>query len=160
VGARASLYSRCVREPPFRTRVNGDIRGTPSVELITSPGERVGIVPLADALRRALAEGGDLVEVRPDRTPPVCKIVGKRSDEERARAGTAQGESWDAGLTIRVHLPTSFSLVSSDLILVMPAFEAYGRQGTGYGWQAVAQHLVDTEIPEIAPVVVAPAATS
>jgi translation initiation factor IF-3 len=35
----------------------------------------VGIVPLADALRRAEEEGFDLVEVAPEAQPPVCRIM-------------------------------------------------------------------------------------
>jgi translation initiation factor IF-3 len=36
---------------------------------------QVGIVPLAEALRRAEEEGYDLVEVAPDAKPPVCRIM-------------------------------------------------------------------------------------
>jgi hypothetical protein len=153
-GARAALrYSPSdVRKPPFHVRINGEIRGTPTVDLITSADEHVGIVPLAEALRRALAEGGDLLEIGPDRTPPVCKILNraKLSYEAKARATEERREHRDSGLTIRVQLPTSFVLVSSDLLLVMPAFEACGRHGTGHAWQVVAQHLVDTSLREIA----------
>jgi hypothetical protein len=141
-----------VRTPSFPCRVNGEIRGTPTVDLITSTDEHVGIVPLAEALRRALAEGGDLLEVGPGCTPPVCKILdrAKLSYEAKARAAEERRAHRESGLTILVQLPTSFVLISSELLLIMPAFEACGHRGTGYAWQVVAQHLVDTSLREIA----------
>jgi translation initiation factor IF-3 len=38
-------------------------------------GDQLGIVPLEEALERAMAEKLDLVEVAPKATPPVCKIM-------------------------------------------------------------------------------------
>ena len=38
-------------------------------------GEQVGIVPLAQALRRAREQDLDLVEVAPQADPPVCRIM-------------------------------------------------------------------------------------
>jgi hypothetical protein len=140
--------------PPraVKARSNGEIRGTPTVDLIGPSGERLGIVPLAEALRAALAQGCDLVEVGPNRTPPVCKLVdrAKLSYEAKARAAKERLESRDSGLTIIATPPTSFSLVSSDLVLFAAAFEAHGHSGNGYSWQAVAQHLVATGLPELA----------
>jgi translation initiation factor IF-3 len=56
-------------------RKNGDLRGTPRVRLIGARGEKLGVVPLAEALRRALAEGLYLVEINPKESPPVCKLL-------------------------------------------------------------------------------------
>jgi hypothetical protein len=56
-------------------RKNGDLRGTPRVDVIGSSGEKLGVMPLGEALRLAMREGLDLVEIRPDATPPVCKLL-------------------------------------------------------------------------------------
>lgn len=55
------------------TRVNDEIRAR-EVRLIGADGEQLGIVPLADAMKRAQDAELDLVEVAPDALPPVCKI--------------------------------------------------------------------------------------
>lgn len=54
-------------------RVNQEIRAK-EVRLISETGEQLGIVPIADAMRRATDASLDLVEVAPDSQPPVCKI--------------------------------------------------------------------------------------
>lgn len=43
--------------------------------MISYDGVQVGIVPLEEARRRAEEAGLDLVEVAPQATPPVCKII-------------------------------------------------------------------------------------
>ncbi len=42
--------------------------------MIDQNGQQVGVVPLAEALRRAEEAQLDLVEVAPDAKPPVCRI--------------------------------------------------------------------------------------
>jgi translation initiation factor IF-3 len=42
---------------------------------VDADGEQVGIVQLADALRRAREQDLDLVEVAPQADPPVCRIM-------------------------------------------------------------------------------------
>ena len=48
-----------------KIRINGDLRGTPRVDVIGSSGDRLGVMPVAEALRLAIKEGLDLVEVNP-----------------------------------------------------------------------------------------------
>ncbi len=55
-------------------RVNNRIRSR-EVRLITAEGEQVGVVSIDDALRRAEDQGLDLVEVAPNATPPVCRLM-------------------------------------------------------------------------------------
>jgi len=43
--------------------------------LISSEGEQLGIVSLRDALEAAKNEGLDLVEVAPNSSPPVCRVM-------------------------------------------------------------------------------------
>ncbi len=45
------------------------------VRVISSTGKQLGIISIREALIRAEDEGFDLVEVSPDATPPVCKII-------------------------------------------------------------------------------------
>ena len=58
--------------PPFR--VNGKIRAR-EVRVIGIDGQQLGVLQLADAIRQAQALGVDLVEIAPNATPPVCRIV-------------------------------------------------------------------------------------
>ncbi len=43
--------------------------------LISATGEQLGIVSFDEALNKAQENGLDLVEVAPNATPPVCKIL-------------------------------------------------------------------------------------
>lgn len=58
-----------------KIRVNGELRGTPHVRVVGSDGSTLGIMTLAEALRAAMKEGLDLVEVNPFARPPVCKLI-------------------------------------------------------------------------------------
>jgi len=56
-------------------RANRDIRGVREVQLIDDTGQNRGVVPFFDALNIAEVAGLDLVEIAPNSTPPVCKIL-------------------------------------------------------------------------------------
>jgi translation initiation factor IF-3 len=45
------------------------------VRVISADGEQLGIMAISDALRTAREAGLDLVEVAPNSTPPVCRIM-------------------------------------------------------------------------------------
>ncbi len=72
-------------------RVNEQIR-IPKIRLIDETGEMVGVVTVAEGLRRAEAAGLDLVEVSPGAEPPVCKILnyGKYKYEMQKKANEAR----------------------------------------------------------------------
>ncbi len=55
-------------------KVNREIRA-PKVRLIGADGEQIGVVPLFEALKKAEEAGLDLVEIAPNVSPPVCKII-------------------------------------------------------------------------------------
>ncbi|MBI3592546.1 MAG: translation initiation factor IF-3 [Nitrospirae bacterium] len=55
-------------------RVNEGIR-TREVRLIGADGEQLGVVPIQEALRISRESGYDLVEVAPNATPPVCRVM-------------------------------------------------------------------------------------
>ena len=43
--------------------------------IIGENGERVGVIPLPEAIQRARDAGLDLVEVAPNAVPPVCRLL-------------------------------------------------------------------------------------
>jgi translation initiation factor IF-3 len=55
-------------------RINDRIRVS-EVRLIGPEGEQVGVVSIDTALRMAMDNDLDLVEIAPDAAPPVCKIM-------------------------------------------------------------------------------------
>jgi len=72
---------------------NGEIRAV-QVQLIDAAGANRGVTNIADALKLAEEAGLDLVEIVPNATPPVCKILDfgkhrfleqKKSAEQRKR---------------------------------------------------------------------------
>lgn len=62
------------REPKESFRTNQSIKSS-TVRLIDDTGEMAGVKSLADALQIARAAGLDLVEISPQSSPPVCKII-------------------------------------------------------------------------------------
>lgn len=62
--------------PPSHSfiKVNGRIRAR-EVRVIGADGHQLGIFPLAEAITMARQNGVDLVEVAPNATPPVCRLV-------------------------------------------------------------------------------------
>jgi len=73
------------------TRVNQQINSS-TVRLIDAEGEMVGVVPLKVALAKAMEAGLDLIEVSPNASPPVCKILdyGKYKYEAQKRRNEAK----------------------------------------------------------------------
>ncbi|MEK7333073.1 MAG: translation initiation factor IF-3 [Nitrospirota bacterium] len=55
-------------------RVNEQIRAK-EVRLIDGEGKQVGVIPVREALVMAVEKDLDLVEVSPEATPPVCKLL-------------------------------------------------------------------------------------
>jgi translation initiation factor IF-3 len=62
-----------------RTRINNQIRSIKSeqIRVIAEEGQ-LGIMDIESALKAAAERGLDLVEISPDATPPVCKIMDYR----------------------------------------------------------------------------------
>ena len=65
---------------------------SPDVQVITSNGENLGILNLPDAIKKAKDEGLDLIEISPNATPPVCKIMdmGKYKYDAQKKANKAK----------------------------------------------------------------------
>ena len=80
--------------PPQRDtgpRINENIRAN-EIRLIGAEGENVGVVHPAKAMQMAEEAGLDLVEISPNATPPVCKIMdfGKFKYEQQKRESEAR----------------------------------------------------------------------
>ena len=56
------------------TRINEDIKAT-QVRVIGKEGDQLGVISIENALYKAEQAGLDLVEISPNTTPPVCKIL-------------------------------------------------------------------------------------
>ncbi|MBE6445733.1 MAG: translation initiation factor IF-3 [Alphaproteobacteria bacterium] len=72
-------------------RINEEIR-VREVRLIDETGENRGIVSIQEALRIADEAGLDLIEISPQATPPVCKVLdfGKYKYEMQKRKAEAK----------------------------------------------------------------------
>ena len=65
------------RPSPFAgsfVRVNGKIRAR-EVRVVSQDGKQLGVLQLGEAINLARAQGVDLVEIAPNATPPVCRLV-------------------------------------------------------------------------------------
>ena len=72
-------------------RINEAI-SAPEVRLISYNGEQMGICPLREAQRVAEVAGMDLVEIAPNATPPVCRVMdyGKYKYDQAIKAKQAR----------------------------------------------------------------------
>lgn len=72
-------------------RANGDIRST-EVQLIDAEGQNIGVISKSQAQAMADEAGLDLVEIVPNATPPVCKIIdlGKLKYQNQKKAAEAR----------------------------------------------------------------------
>lgn len=73
IGEYSQVEGRCVSTKD-ETRINDKIQAK-EVRLVANNGDQVGVVPLEQALSKAKESGLDLVEVAPQASPPVCKIM-------------------------------------------------------------------------------------
>jgi translation initiation factor IF-3 len=62
------------------------------VQVISSSGENLGVLPIREAIEAAKKEGLDLVEISSKVTPPICKIVamGKYKYDMQKKANKAK----------------------------------------------------------------------
>ncbi len=72
-------------------RINEEIRAR-EVRVVSGAGEQLGILNVRDALRMAVEQQLDLVEVAPNAKPPVCRIMdyGKYKYEQSKREKEAK----------------------------------------------------------------------
>jgi len=73
-GNRSGYFQRRNVDPFANIRRNHRIK-VPQVRLISPEGKQLGVIDTAKAIVLALEVGLDLVEVAPNATPPVCRIM-------------------------------------------------------------------------------------
>jgi len=94
------MQKRSKGRPPFRPRVpqnehrlNNEITA-PEVRVI-GEGIEPGVYPIAEAIKMAIAQEVDLVEISPNGVPPVCRVIDykkflyekkKKDKEQKAKA--------------------------------------------------------------------------
>jgi translation initiation factor IF-3 len=73
--------------PRYNSQIN-----SPQVRLVKEDGSMHGVVPLREALNMAEEAGLDLVEISPNASPPVCKIldIGKFKYEAQKKLNEAR----------------------------------------------------------------------
>jgi len=83
-----TIFQYLIRSPTIRgkPRLNEDIRVS-LVRVVNAEGEMLGEMATEDAMKMAKEAELDLVEINPDDTPPVCKIMdfGKVQYERRKK---------------------------------------------------------------------------
>ena len=79
------------RTKPKGPRTNDRIRAS-EVQVIGSDGKNCGTISLKEAIELAREEGLDLVEISPNASPPVCKIIdiGKYKYDLQKKANKAK----------------------------------------------------------------------
>ena len=80
------------RKPKFQgPRTNHRIKSL-DVQVISSTGENMGVLPIKKAVDIAKQEGLDLIEISPNANPPVCKIMdmGKYRYDMQKKASKAK----------------------------------------------------------------------
>jgi translation initiation factor IF-3 len=141
---------------PF-VRVNGKIRAR-ELRVIGPDGKQLGILTLGDALTQARAQGLDLVEIAPNATPPVCRIVdygkfryeqAKREKESKKHQHATKVKEVQLSPKIDPHdlsvkLQHAIGFLCEDMkVKVTLKFRGREMAHTEYGFQVVRKFLSD-----------------
>jgi translation initiation factor IF-3 len=137
-----------------------------TVRLISVDKKQIGIVPIAEALDAARAQGLDLVEVAPDADPPVCRIMdyGKlryevakkqkaKSKSQHLKEVKLRPLTAEHDVGVKVRNIRKF-LGNGDKVRVSMIFRGRERSHTDIGLQLLQE--VITRIEDIGTVEVAP----
>ena len=141
---------------PF-VRVNGKIRAR-EVRVIGTDGKQLGILSLGEALTLARANGVDLVEIAPNATPPVCRLVdygkfryeqAKREKESRKHQHATKVKEVQLSPKIDPHdlsvkLQHAIGFLCEDMkVKVTLKFRGREMAHTEFGFQVVQKFLTD-----------------
>ena len=86
-------------------RVNDSIRAD-TVRLISQDGEQIGILSKDEAIEKAEEADLDLVEVAPDASPPVCRLLDYGKFKYRQEKKKKQGQQKTHVKEVRIGLMT------------------------------------------------------
>jgi translation initiation factor IF-3 len=141
---------------PF-VRVNGKIRAR-EVRVIGADGKQLGVLSLGDALTQARANGVDLVEIAPNATPPVCRLVdygkfryeqAKREKESRKHQHATKVKEVQLSPKIDPHdlsvkLEHAIGFLCEDMkVKVTLKFRGREMAHTEFGFQVVQKFLAE-----------------
>jgi translation initiation factor IF-3 len=141
---------------PF-VRVNGKIRAR-EVRVIGADGKQLGVLSLGEALTQARANGVDLVEIAPNATPPVCRLVdygkfryeqAKRDKESRKHQHATKVKEVQLSPKIDPHdlevkLEHAIGFLCEDMkVKVTLKFRGREMAHTEFGFQVVQKFLAE-----------------
>lgn len=151
-----------------RVRINHQIK-VPEVRLIAADGSQVGILPIKEALAYAAEAHLDLVEVAPQASPPVCRVMdygkykyeqAKKQQEARRRQTVIQVKEVKIRPKIETH-DMEFKLknvrrflAENDKAKITMIFRGreMAHQDRGYAiLQKIAEQLADVAVVEQPP---------
>ena len=151
--------SRNSSSGPF-VRVNGKIRAR-EVRVIGGDGKQLGILSLGEALTLARANSVDLVEIAPNATPPVCRLVdygkfryeqAKRDKESKKHQHATKVKEVQLSPKIDPHdlsvkLQHAIGFLSEDMkVKVTLKFRGREMAHTEFGFQVVQKFLTDLAV--------------
>ncbi len=138
-------------------RVNGKIRAR-EVRVIGIDGKQLGVLSLGDALNMARANGVDLVEIAPNATPPVCRLVdygkfryeqAKRDKESRKHQHATKVKEVQLSPKIDPHdlgvkVQHAVDFLCEDMkVKITLKFRGREMQHTEFGFQVIKKFLTD-----------------
>jgi translation initiation factor IF-3 len=141
---------------PF-VRVNGKIRAR-EVRVVGADGKQLGVLSLGEALTLARANGVDLVEIAPNATPPVCRLVdfgkfryeqAKRDKESRKHQHATKVKEVQLSPKIDPHdlgvkLQHAIEFLCEEMkVKVVLKFRGREMAHTEYGFQVVQKFLAE-----------------
>jgi translation initiation factor IF-3 len=141
---------------PF-IRVNGKIRAR-EIRVIGADGNQMGVMSLGDALTLARTEGVDLVEIAPNASPPVCRLVdygkfryeqAKRDKESKKHQHANKVKEVQLSPKIDPHdlgvkLQHAIGFLCEDMkVKVTLKFRGREMAHTEYGFQVVQKFVAD-----------------
>jgi len=142
---------------PF-VRVNGKIRAR-EVRVIGLDGRQLGVLALGEALTLARNNGVDLVEIAPNATPPVCRVVdfgkyryeqAKREKESKKHQHATRLKEVQLSpkidphdLSVKIEHAVGF-LCDENKVKVTLKFRGREMAHTEYGFQVVQKFLAQT----------------
>ena len=91
------------RTKPKGPKANERIRA-PQVQVIGSDGKNLGVLNTQEAINIAKQEGLDLIEISPNASPPVCKIIdiGKYKYDLQKKANKAKKKQTNVCLIYKI----------------------------------------------------------
>lgn len=140
-------------------RVNGKIRAR-EVRVIGQEGNQLGIISLPDAITLARNQGVDLVEIAPNATPPVCRLVdfgkfryeqSKKDKESRKHQHANKVKEIQLSANIDPHdfgvkLSHAVDFLCEDMkVKVTLRFRGREMAHTEFGFQQVKKFVAETE---------------